>query len=62
MKIRLTDTFKSDYAKLNDQEARHTKAKLDLLLENLYHPSLRVKKMKDQQGRWVFTVCELQDP
>ncbi|MBZ0264937.1 type II toxin-antitoxin system mRNA interferase toxin, RelE/StbE family [bacterium] len=51
MKIRYTESFKSDYSGLDDKEIRQTKAKFALLIENLFHPSLRVKKMKGKPGQ-----------
>lgn len=51
MKIKFEAAFKRCFAKLTKEETKQTKAKIYLLEQNLYHPSLRVKKMKGKAGK-----------
>lgn len=54
MKLLLSAHFKKDFRKLPKQVQKKVEKKLRLLVDNPAHPSLRVKKMKGQPGRWPF--------
>jgi len=50
MQLIYTAHFKKDYKKLSDTIQKKTNEKIKLLIENLSHPSLRVKKVKKYQN------------
>jgi len=49
MQLIYTAHFKKDYKKLSYAIQKKTDEKIKLLVENLSHPSLRVKKVKKYQ-------------
>lgn len=54
MKLHPTEQFSDDYERLPERLQRQADKALDLLLQNLRHPSLRAKKMegeRDPEGR-----------
>ena len=51
MRIKTTKAFESSFSRLSDQEAKQTMKKLALLVDDINHPSLRVKKMKGKPGK-----------
>jgi len=52
MQLLLTRPFEEDYEELPEKIQRLVDRKLDLLLRNPYHPSLRIKKMHDPREIW----------
>ena len=50
MQLIYTAHFKKDYKKLSSVIQEKTDEKIKLLVENLCHPSLRVKKVKKYQN------------
>jgi mRNA-degrading endonuclease RelE of RelBE toxin-antitoxin system len=50
MTFQTTPTFEADFRQLKPDEAKQAREKLKLLASNLYHPSLRVKKMRGKPG------------
>lgn len=52
MKLVLTDRFRKAYAGLEVGEAEAVKKALRLLVEDLGHPSLRVKKIQGTDRIW----------
>lgn len=56
MQIRLTHSFERDYRELPTALQKTVDQKLLLLLENLKHPSLRVKKMAGYTNVWEARV------
>jgi len=50
MKIIRADSFKRDYKKLPDKVKKQTDKALQLLIANLFHPSLRAKKIKSGEN------------
>jgi mRNA-degrading endonuclease RelE of RelBE toxin-antitoxin system len=57
MKLRPTERFADDYERLPERLQRQADKALDLLLQNLRHPSLRAKKMegeRDPEGRVIW--------
>ena len=56
MKLIYTRSFKKDYQKLSNSIQTVTNRKLKLLIENISHPSLRVKKVKKFQGVLEGTI------
>jgi mRNA interferase RelE/StbE len=56
MKISRTETFKRDFTELPEHAQRGFERKLQLLVQNPRHPSLRVKKMKGHENRWEGSI------
>ena len=56
MRILTTESFTEDYARLPDSVKELTNKKLELLLQNPRHPSLRIKKMEDPRNIWEGRV------
>lgn len=54
MKLLVSARFKKDYQKLPLSIKKKTEKQLRILAKNLTHPSLRVKKMKGQSGKYQF--------
>ena len=50
MKLIRTDRFLDDYRKLPGQVRKQTDRKLRCLVENVAHPSLRVKRVRKYRG------------
>ncbi len=50
MQLIYTIHFKKDYKKLSSSIQKKTDEKIKILVENLSHPSLRVKKVKKYQN------------
>lgn len=69
MKIRLSKTFRKDFAKLDRTTQDQAKDKFKLFEADSNHPSLRVKKMKGFENVWeahislqiVFTFSWTED-
>jgi len=56
MKIARTDRFKKAYNNLTDKDKRRAEKALRLLISNIRHPSLRVKRIRKTQGIWEARV------
>jgi mRNA interferase RelE/StbE len=56
MKIHYSDKFAENVAKLSQDVKKILKNKLEIMLENLHHPSLRTKKIKGQGNIFEATV------
>lgn len=56
MNIIRTDPFKKDFKKLPKEVKRKTEQSLRFLIENIQHPSLRVKKMEGVRDIWEASV------
>lgn len=56
MKIIRTDVFKKDYQRLPKATQEKFENKIKLFLDNIHHPSLRVKKMKGHKNRWEASI------
>lgn len=54
MKLLLSIRFKKDYQKLPQSIKKKTEKQLRILVKNPAHPSLRIKKMKGQSGKYQF--------
>ena len=52
MKIARTERFKKAYQKLNQRQRRAVEKALSFLVNNIQHPSLRVKKIEGTAGIW----------
>lgn len=50
MRLIYTNSFKKDYRKLTNIIQNTSNEKIKLLVQNLSHPSLRVKKVKKYPG------------
>jgi addiction module RelE/StbE family toxin len=50
MRLIYTNSFKKDYRKLTNIIQNASNEKIKLLVQNLSHPSLRVKKVKKYPG------------
>ena len=46
MELVVTDRFRKNFYKLSAIEQKQTKNKIELLQSNMFHPSLRTKKIK----------------
>jgi len=58
MKIAQTGPFKRDYKKLPEKIQGQADKTLSLLMTNLYHPSLRAKKIKSRENIWEARVSK----
>ena len=56
MRIIRTDLFKNDYKNLPKSIQTKFGKKIILFVENIRHPSLRVKKMKGHKNRWEASI------
>ena len=56
MKLIYTNSFKKDFRKLSILIQNKTTQKIKLLVENLSHPSLRVKKVQKHPGILEGTI------
>ena len=56
MKLRPTERFAKDYARLAQRLQDRVDKALGLLLENPGHPSLQIKKIKGHENRWEGRV------
>jgi mRNA interferase RelE/StbE len=56
MKIVRTDSFKSDFKELPLYVQEAFEKKIALFMENIRHPSLRVKKMRGHGNRWEASI------
>jgi len=56
MKIARTDRFKKAYNNLTNEDKRRAEKALRLLISNIRHPSLRVKRIRKTQGIWEARV------
>ncbi len=56
MKIVRTDSFKSDFKELPLYVQEAFERKIALFMENIRHPSLRVKKMRGRTNRWEASI------
>ncbi len=56
MKLFYTKAFKKDYKSLSPKIQEKTDKAISLLLSNLTHPSLRVKKMSGQENIWEGSI------
>jgi mRNA-degrading endonuclease RelE of RelBE toxin-antitoxin system len=56
MKIHYSDKFAENVAKLSQDVKRILQNKLEIMLENPHHPSLRTKKIKGQGNIFEATV------
>lgn len=55
-KLTYSKDFKKHFKKLSVKEKAACKGKLNLLIENPFHPSLRTKKIKDTDGIWESSI------
>jgi len=58
MKLYLTDSFKHDYKRLSPSIQKILDKKLLILIENLKHPSLRIKKMQGHDFIWEGSITK----
>lgn len=56
MKILRTDAFKEDYKNLPITVQRKFDQKIKRFMNDIRHPSLRVKKMKGHKDRWEASI------
>ncbi|MCX8028334.1 MAG: hypothetical protein N3A62_10870 [Thermodesulfovibrionales bacterium] len=56
MKIVRTDSFKKDYQQLPIHVKQLFEKKIRLFMNDIYHPSLRVKKMQGFENRWEASI------
>ncbi len=56
MRLGFTDSYLRDYRRLPPEVQRHADQRLDRLLENPRHPSLRMKKMRGTRTLWEVSV------
>jgi len=56
MKIVRTDSFKMDYKKLPYHIQKAFEKKIRLFMEDIHHPSLRVKKLEGHENRWEASI------
>ncbi len=56
MRIDRTDRFKKAYKNLEGEDKRRAEKALCLLVSNISHPSLRVKRIRKTQGIWEARV------
>lgn len=53
---RFSNRFKKEYADLPKEIRENFDKKFRLFLNNIHHPSLRVKKIKGTENRWEGSV------
>jgi len=56
MKVRVTRRFSKDYKKLSLDIQKRLDRKLEFLLNNPRHPSLRMHKIQGSEGVWEFSI------
>jgi len=56
VKILRTKSFKKDYSQLSADVQILFNKKVRIFMENIHHPSLRVKKMKGYENRWEASI------
>jgi len=56
MKIARTDSFNKDFKNLPYHIHKIFEKKIKLFLENISHPSLRVKKLQGYENRWEASI------
>ena len=56
MRILRTDLFKEDYSRLPKSARQKFERKIRLFINNISHPSLRVKKMRGHENRWEASI------
>ncbi|MBU1398736.1 MAG: hypothetical protein KKE00_06670 [Proteobacteria bacterium] len=56
MKIVRTGSFKKDYKKLPHHVQKAFDKKIRLFMENIQHPSLRVKKLGGYENKWEVSI------
>jgi len=56
MRIIRTDAFRKDFKELPKQAQEKFENKIKLFMENIKHPSLRVKKMEGHENRWEASI------
>ena len=59
MKILYSSRFKKDYRSLPLEEKKQFRKKAKLMIENLKHPSLRIKKIQGRKG--IFELLVMND-
>jgi mRNA interferase RelE/StbE len=55
-RYRFTKKFKKEYQTLPKEIQDNFDKKLTLLLEDIFHPSLRVKRIQGTKNRWAGSV------
>lgn len=56
MEIKITEHFEAGYHRLPDEIRQRARKQIALLVENLKHPSLGVKKIKGEKDIWEARV------
>src|SRR3972149_5430594 len=56
MRILRTEAFKEDYKRLPNTAQKKFDEKIKLFMNDIHHPSLRVKKMKGHKNRWEASI------
>ena len=56
MRISRTDSFKRDFRELPAPIQKLFEKKLQIFMQNLRHPSLRVKKLQGFENRWEASI------
>ena len=56
MRILRTEAFKEDYKRLPKTAQKKFDEKIKLFMNDIHHPSLRVKKMKGHKNRWEASI------
>lgn len=56
MRLVRTDSFKKDYNHLPAHVQKTFDNKIRLFIEDINHPSLRVKKMRGHKNRWEASI------
>lgn len=56
MRLDYAASFKQDFQKLPEHIQKVFENKLRLFLQNIKHPSLRVKKMQGHENRWEASI------
>ncbi len=56
MKILRTGVFKEDFTQLPKPTQEKFERKIKLFMNNIHHPSLRVKKMRGHKNRWEASI------
>jgi mRNA interferase RelE/StbE len=56
MNIHLAESFNKDYQQLPAGVQQVFDRKLSILVQNIRHPSLRIKKMKGFENRWEGSI------
>lgn len=56
MKIKAYERFRRSYRELPSDVQKRADKQIAFLSENMYHPSLRTKKIKGREGIWEARV------